>query len=194
MGIFYLDDDPTVTAQAHCDRHLGRMLLDTAQILSTAWQVLARQHEGAAWVQALECDWSQPQQDTPFCELSWLHTRLCGGRIYRAHHETHPCVAWAALYGGNYAWLYRLGSALLDEYTYRFNRIHACTPVMRTLELLPPPLLDTQHMWCDAPCVFPSEFIVGEDAVTNYQNYYRNCRSVIMNYTRRSEPTWLRGA
>ena len=36
MNIFYLDHDPYVAAQMHCDQHVHKMLLETAQMLSTA--------------------------------------------------------------------------------------------------------------------------------------------------------------
>ncbi len=35
MNIFVLDEDPTIAAQYHCDKHVVKMVLETAQILST---------------------------------------------------------------------------------------------------------------------------------------------------------------
>lgn len=43
MNIFYLDHDPYVAAQMHCDQHVHKMLLETAQMLSTA------HHERGVW-------------------------------------------------------------------------------------------------------------------------------------------------
>ena len=40
MNIFYLDDDPKLCAQAHCDRHVVKMILEYAQIMSTSHRVL----------------------------------------------------------------------------------------------------------------------------------------------------------
>ena len=36
MNIFYLDRDPTEAARLQCDRHVVKMILETAQLLSTA--------------------------------------------------------------------------------------------------------------------------------------------------------------
>ena len=36
MNIFYLDHDPFEAAHMHCDQHVHKMLLETAQMLSTA--------------------------------------------------------------------------------------------------------------------------------------------------------------
>lgn len=37
MNIFALDIDPVQAAQAHCDAHVVKMILETAQILSAVW-------------------------------------------------------------------------------------------------------------------------------------------------------------
>ena len=36
MNIFILDEDPSVAAQYHCDKHVVKMVLETAQMLSAA--------------------------------------------------------------------------------------------------------------------------------------------------------------
>lgn len=40
MNIFVLDADPARAAIAHCDRHVVKMIVETAQMLSTAHHVL----------------------------------------------------------------------------------------------------------------------------------------------------------
>ena len=36
MNIFHLDKNPKICAEYHCDRHVVKMILETAQMLSTA--------------------------------------------------------------------------------------------------------------------------------------------------------------
>ncbi len=36
MNIFILDEDITKSAQAHCDKHVVKMILESAQLLCTA--------------------------------------------------------------------------------------------------------------------------------------------------------------
>lgn len=36
MNIFFLHPDPAEAARLHCDKHVGKMLVETAQMLSTA--------------------------------------------------------------------------------------------------------------------------------------------------------------
>lgn len=40
MNIFYLDNDPKIAAQYHCDKHVIKMILESGQLLSTAHRVL----------------------------------------------------------------------------------------------------------------------------------------------------------
>ena len=40
MNIFYLDKNPKVAAEMHCDKHVIKMVLEYAQILSTAHRVI----------------------------------------------------------------------------------------------------------------------------------------------------------
>ena len=41
MNIFYLDSDPYVCASLYGDKHVCKMIVETAQMLSTAWHVLS---------------------------------------------------------------------------------------------------------------------------------------------------------
>jgi len=38
MNIFHLHKDPKICAEYHCDRHVVKMILETAQMLSTAYR------------------------------------------------------------------------------------------------------------------------------------------------------------
>ena len=40
MNIFYVDKDPKVCAEMHCDKHVVKMIVEYAQLLSTAHRVL----------------------------------------------------------------------------------------------------------------------------------------------------------
>jgi predicted O-linked N-acetylglucosamine transferase (SPINDLY family) len=40
MNIFYLDRDPVICAQYHCNKHVVKMILETAQVLSAAHRLV----------------------------------------------------------------------------------------------------------------------------------------------------------
>jgi len=59
MNIFYLSSDPIEAATMQCDKHVVKMILETAQLLSTAHHILAgdgpykvthKNHPSAVWV------------------------------------------------------------------------------------------------------------------------------------------------
>ena len=62
MNIFYLSDDPIEAARAQCDRHVVKMILESAQMLSTAHHVLCGEspayrpthinHPSTVWVRS----------------------------------------------------------------------------------------------------------------------------------------------
>lgn len=71
MNIFYLDHNPVSAARAHCDKHVVKMVLETAQLLSTAHHVSGTavpgmykqthtNHPCAVWVRASSAhyDWT----------------------------------------------------------------------------------------------------------------------------------------
>ena len=95
MNVFYLDRNPKIAAQMHCDKHVVKMVLEYAQILSTAHRVI--DGHGAADREGL----------------------------YQIAHKNHPSTAWARSSRGNYNWLSDLWGYLGDEYTHRYGKIHA---------------------------------------------------------------------
>ncbi len=59
MNIFVLNADPYKSAQDHCDKHVGKMLIETVQLLSTArlyagldapYNITHKNHPCAKWV------------------------------------------------------------------------------------------------------------------------------------------------
>lgn len=91
MNIFALDKEPATAAAYHCDKHVVKMILETAQLLCTAHTVLDRvampykpthvNHPCAVWARSssLNYDW-----------LWMLGYELC--REYtRRYQRTHAC-------------------------------------------------------------------------------------------------------
>ena len=95
MNIFYLDRDPEIAAQMHCDKHVVKMILESAQMLSTAHRVL---------------------DGDEIADSKGL---------YKMSHKNHPCTIWARTNSENYEWLWNLYDHLMKEYTYRYGKHHA---------------------------------------------------------------------
>jgi hypothetical protein len=195
VNIFYLDHDPRTAAQAHCDKHVVKMILESAQLLSTAWHVLA---PDALDVTIGSTDPYYPLVDRrPALEarLEFGENYYIGNqRIYGKTHEHHPSAAWVRECVGNYDWLWRLGQWLLDEYTFRYGRQHASRHVLRSLEC-PPRGITPEDAHTEPPPAMPEELIVTDadgyiDAVASYRRYYREAKFRMLQYTKRSPPDW----
>ena len=71
MNIFFLDEDSKMCAQAHCDKHVVKMILEYAQMMSTAHRVLDppseliepmykpthKNHPAAVWVRESDANY-----------------------------------------------------------------------------------------------------------------------------------------
>ena len=95
MNIFYLDRDPKIAAQMMCDKHVVKMILESAQMLSTAHRVL----DGDEYADKVG--------------------------LYKMAHKNHPSTIWVRLSNQHYWWLYAHMVALMEEYTYRYGKHHA---------------------------------------------------------------------
>jgi hypothetical protein len=107
MNIFYLDQDPNIAARAMTDKHCVKMILESAQLLSTAHRVL---------------------DGTPITRLSKSGAKLKRYDhplpIYQATHINHPSAVWVRESSANYEWLYAHFLALCVEYTRRYDKVH----------------------------------------------------------------------
>lgn len=178
MNIFVLDRDPVRAARMHCDTHVVKMVLETAQLLSTALVQL-----GEAKYDSASGEWRRIA-DAP----------LGSRRIYSPTHEEHPCAVWVRSAGGNYAWTRRLLEALLNEYQRRYGdescKRHKTWTVFEVLRLLPRRLGDRPDAMTPFVQCVPDAFR-REDPVEAYRAYYRADKSAIATWRKGDSPSWM---
>lgn len=109
MNIFALDQSPKLSATYHTDKHVVKMILESAQMLSTAHRII-------------EGDTISKEKDAI---------------LYKVAHKNHPCSIWVRASLENYMWLYELYDALLEEYTYRFGKTHLSSTLKQELSKAP---------------------------------------------------------
>ena len=120
MNIFYLAEDPKVCAQYHCDKHVVKMILEYAQLLSTAHRVLDGKHtkvlsnSGKRYVS------------------NWIMDDSSDAVLYKVAHVSHPSNIWTRASGHHYIWLWRLWHELCLEYTERYGKNHITWKKLRT--------------------------------------------------------------
>ena len=175
MNIFYLDRDPERAAQYHCDKHGVKMILESAQLLSTAHRVL----DGVI---------GQGKSATGRNVKRWSLNNEFDSVYYSASHVNHPSAVWVRAAGGHYIWLHNLFGYLLTEYTYRYGKIHKCERLLKPLQRFP-----TNQPY--APFVEPPQCMPDDSknilsSVIAYRNYYINHKARFAKWSVRPTPSW----
>lgn len=158
MNIFILDTNPVLAAQYLHDRHVVKMVLESAQILSTVGHGLGVQF---------------PSQ-------------------YKATHQHHPCVLWAAHCAPNFEWLAQHAWALANEYTLRYpGRMHASLPIITRAVNAVRPLLNFTQARTPFAQAMPDQYRQ-PNAVAAYRAYYIGEKiNDKPRWTNREVPSWV---
>lgn len=99
MNIFVLDEDPALAAQAHCDKHCVKMILETAQILCTALRYHGKEFGYGATHKNHPCvRWARACRGN-FGWLRRLGQELCWEYSYRygRAHKTEEIITKAPI-------------------------------------------------------------------------------------------------
>ena len=176
MNIFFLDRNPRLAAEYHCDKHVVKMILESAQLLSTAHRILDGQLVGG-------------KSKTGRNVKRWILNDNRETVLYQAGHVNHPSAVWVRSNIDHYRYLYDLLQFLTDEYTYRYKKDHKCAQLIPAL-FTSPINIDCDSPWQDPPQAMPEDVKVAGDPVTAYRNYYINYKNGFAKWTRRDKPDW----
>jgi hypothetical protein len=161
MNIFRLHDDPEIAAQMHCDKHVVKMILETAQMLSTAYRVLS----------------SEKLADDV--------------GMYKTAHKNHPSCIWIRNDVWNYYWAVSLLSALCEEYTYRYDKHHASERLLHYFQKHVPYGIEMKAQDMTFPQCMPDKYKIEGDPVSAYRKYYKGEKAYFARWNRgREAPAW----
>ena len=183
MNIFYLDKNPQRCAQMHVDKHCVKMILEYAQLLSTAHRVL----DGV-----LTTGLSQSGRKRQQYILNDKREQM----LYSATHVNHPSAVWVRQSVANYMWLAELLEECCKEYTYRYGKIHKVesSDLMQTLKNIFPKNIQDKPFTEPTPAM-PDECKVAGDSITSYRNYYFNSKGHLWSWkgkiNSRERPRWM---
>ena len=170
MNIFYTDPCPVISAQNLCDKHIVKMPLESAQMLSTAWR-LQTDHS-----LVYDPDWNDKRG------------------IYQKAYEHHPSTKWASRSAKNYKWLFHHFVSLCIEYQYRYNKIHASFGLLEALSSIPH-LLRSHHCldqtFTEPPMCMPDEYKADKNTITAYRNYIHGEKKSFAVWAHRPAPAWF---
>jgi len=185
MNIFYISKNPVEAAEWMVDRHVVKMILESAQLLSTAHRIL----DGTE----VQLEVQIENEDGTFKTKKkkwWLLNDAREEVIYSATHINHPSAVWARSSIENYNWLVDHFFALMAEYTHRYNKTHKCFGEISYMLQSPPKKLEEYDM-TEMPSCMAEEYIVDSDPVINYRNYYKTGKTHLHKWTNREPPRWI---
>lgn len=166
MNIFVLALDPKRCAQSHCDKHVMKMVLETAQILCAVHYVLDSPHV-------------PPYRKT--------HTRHPCVLWAAASADNY---AWLVELGKALAeeYAHRYSKHGADDAS---RKSHKSLAVILWAEANPPPDLPTGLGRTPFAQAMPEAYRRDGDPVGAYRAYYLGEKSDLLKYTRRPAPAWL---
>lgn len=176
MNIFRVDNDPFEAARSLGDKHVVKMVLETAQLLSTAHRVL----DGNPVVEKSKSGRKITRYAIPDSRNSIL---------YQATHINHPSAIWVRQTNKNYQWTYDHFLGLISEYNWRYGKVHACATLIEPLFDQPRNILIGDET--PIPCAMPTEYIISDDPVENYRVYYREAKQAIHKWSNGMKPDWI---
>jgi hypothetical protein len=166
VNIFRLSGDPYTCAEMHCDQHVVKMVLETAQMLSTAWRMTPDDNEYAD-----------------------KH------HLYKETHKNHPSAMWVRHGVLNYFWTVHLLEHLCKEYTHRYNKHHASERLLPAFKDACPNPTTFIKFPIPFPQCMPKKYKVEDDPVAAYRNYYWREKARFAEWNRgRPAPSWWNDA
>ena len=181
MNIFYLHSDPKLCAEWAVDSHCIKMILESAQLLSTAHRLL----DGVEYTDKTKTGRNVKRWRLPDDRETIL---------YSATHINHPCAIWCRESNNNYTWLWSYLYEHCCEYNHRYGKLHKVdtSGLLNRLMYLPnniPVGYKTQP-----PSAMDTKYIISENAVDNYRNYYKYGKAHLHKWKNRDAPEWLKEA
>lgn len=180
MNIFFLDKDPAVCAKMHVDKHVVKMVIEYAQLLSTAHRIIdGDMYIGKTTLGRNIKRWRHPD---PVLE----------NILYKASHIGHPSQKWCMENEDNYQWLASLWVELCKEYTYRYGKVHMTQHKLDGILQNSPKNLKS-GVWRQPPPAMSHypECIVEGDSIASYHNYYVAAKKSFAIWSKRGTPVWF---
>ena len=187
MNIFYLDHNVCKCAEMHNDKHVVKMILEYAQLLSTAHRIL----DG---VPTLGHSASGRKKTT------YILPDARDSVLYSATHVSHPSAVWVRQSAQNYMWLAELLEECCKEYSYRYGKVHKVerdglmqrlknqfpTNIPDGIFTQPTPAMPDDCKIYDE--VATDRFVL--DSLASYRNYYIKNKTHLAKWKNRPVPEW----
>ena len=162
MNIFYVDKHPVKAAEQMCDKHIVKMILESAQLLCTCHRV----QDGTEYYDKTANGRKIKRWRHPNDNLEPI--------LYKAGWVKHPSTLWLFESAYNYIWLYKHMMALNEEYKKRYNhnKDHLTIQKLGAILKFPPTNALYNRIATEPKPAMPEHCKVPGDAVASYRKYY----------------------
>ena len=176
MNIFYLHEDPIQNAKWHIDKHIVKMPIEYAQLMSTAHRLLdGEMYLGKTAIGRNIKRWRLHDEREDI--------------LYKASHINHPSAIWVRESIENYFEMYKLYMAVLAEFTYRYGKIHGSSKP--SIALIRPPKNIPMVKGTQLPQCMPEICKVKNNPILAYRNYYIVEKNSFASWKNREIPEWF---
>lgn len=176
MNIFYLHNDPRTCAQMHNDKHVVKMIIEYAQLMSTAHRVLdGVQYTGITLNGRKIKRWKMSDEKYE-------------AGLMKASHINHPSGIWLRQSKQNYIWLNTMWNYLLQEYTHRYGKVHSCEKYKSVLDHWPVNI--PEGYFTEPTPAMPDIYKIPGDSIQSYKNYYIFAKNHLASWKKREIPEW----
>jgi len=176
MNIFYLHEDPIQNAKWHIDKHIVKMPIEYAQLMSTAHRLLdGEMYLGKTAIGRNIKRWRLHDEREDI--------------LYKASHINHPSAIWVRESIENYFQMYKLYMAVLAEFTNRYGKIHGSSKP--SIALIRPPSNIPMVKGTQLPQCMPEMCKVKNNPILAYRNYYIVEKNSFASWKNREIPEWF---
>lgn len=181
MNIFYIHTDPRMCAKWAVDSHCVKMILEAAQLLSTAHRLL----DGTEYTEYKTTKTSIRKVKR------WRLPDTRETELYSATHVNHPCAIWCRESSANYSFLYCYLYEHCKEYTHRYGKIHKVESSGLLDVLATEPNNISQSHFFQPPSAMDPKYIISENSIINYRNYYKLGKAHLHKWKNSPPPGWI---
>ena len=180
MNIFVLDNCPIKSAQLQCDKHVVKMIVESAQMLSTAHRMLDGVEE------------RRKSKSGKTMVKYWTLPDARENVMYKAVHMYHPCTIWTMKSNNNYNWHYVHFCALCNEYKHRYGKTHMTDTKLRDVLKTPPRNIPVGYLTQQPLAMQSNPECMFEDVVKSYRAFYKTKQDRFkMLWSKREIPNWF---
>ena len=183
MNLFFIDHWLEKCANSACDKHVIKMILETAQVLYTAWHCRAE----------LPPSELKPYRMTHVNHPTAIWVRDCEENyMYACYYGLLLCAEYTQRYGK----YHKTEQHLRQLYMWGYPPCQKCPPPVKKGKQTAYAFFDVPHGIKKIPLCMPEEYHIRDEhgnllGVESYRNYYRSKQNNFKMVWKQNQPQWF---